>query len=157
MNVHYRSGVYYACHFLRTKYQVGPGCQRVTAAPVDQHVARAFLEALAPAELDAYARALALARQEATQVRQAQQHQIDRLRYQAQLAERQFHRTDPDNRLVAAELERRWETTLRELRAAEEAWQREAPDPAPVPTLDPEMRQSVVEAGVRITQMWEAN
>jgi DNA invertase Pin-like site-specific DNA recombinase len=157
MNVHYRSGVYYACHFLRNKYQVGPGCQRVTAGPVDRHVACAFLEALAPAELDGYARALALGQQEAAQVRKAQQQQVDRLRYQAQLAERQFNRADPDNRLVAAELERRWEMTLRELRAAEEAWQREAPSPDPVPALDPETRQAVAEAGVRITQMWEEN
>ena len=46
---------------------------------------------------------------------------LTRLRYQALLAGRQFNRVDPDNRLVAAELERRWETTLRDLRQAEKA------------------------------------
>ena len=46
---------------------------------------------------------------------------MERLRYQALLAERQFNRVDPDNRLVASELEQRWEVALRELRQAEEA------------------------------------
>src|SRR6266700_3367922 len=36
------------------------------------------------------------------------------------LAERQFNRADPDNRLVTGELERRWEAALLELRRAEE-------------------------------------
>ena len=49
----------------------------------------------------------------------AQAQQVERLRYRAALAERQFDQVDPDNRLVAAELERRWEETLRDLRQAE--------------------------------------
>ena len=46
-----------------------------------------------------------------------------RLRYQARLAERQYNQADPDNRLVATELERRWEAALRELKGAEEKLQ----------------------------------
>src|SRR5262249_3905467 len=61
---------------------------------------------------------------EGAQQQQAWQQQLERLRYQAHLAERQFQRADPDNRLVTAELERRWEAALRELKAAEGAWQR---------------------------------
>ena len=131
MSVHYRSGVYYACHFLRQKYRAGHGCQRVGAAAIDGHVARAFLEALAPAEVEALARALALLAEEAEQLRRARGQQLERLRYQARLAERQFQRADPENRLVAAELERRWELALREVRAAEEAMGRVAPTEAP--------------------------
>jgi hypothetical protein len=157
MSVHYRSGVYYACHFLRNKYQVGPQCQRVPAAAIDQQVAQAFLTALAPAELEAFDRALALLHQESEQVQKARRQQLDRLRYQAHLAERQFHRADPDNRLVAAELERRWEVALRELQAAEEAVRSElAAVPAPE-ALSPEMRQAFLAAGETITEMWKNN
>ena len=53
-------------------------------------------------------------------LRRAEAQQVERLRYQAALAERQFNQVDPDNRLVAAELERRWEAALRELRQAED-------------------------------------
>ena len=38
---------------------------------------------------------------------------------EAALAQRQFNRVDPDNRLVAVELEKRWETALRVLKQAE--------------------------------------
>ena len=51
----------------------------------------------------------------------ARQQQIERSRYQARLAERQSNQADPDNRLVTAELERRWEAALRELQQAEES------------------------------------
>ena len=37
------------------------------------------------------------------------------------VAERQYNKVDPDNRLVAAELERRWEAALIELQAADDA------------------------------------
>ena len=43
------------------------------------------------------------------QTAHARQPQLERLRSQAALAQRQDHRGDPDNRLVAAALEARWE------------------------------------------------
>ncbi|MBO0783412.1 MAG: hypothetical protein J2P37_31765 [Ktedonobacteraceae bacterium] len=46
---------------------------------------------------------------------------LERLQYEAQLAERQFLRVDPDNRLVAAALEKRWNEALSALKQAEEA------------------------------------
>ncbi len=45
---------------------------------------------------------------------------MERLQYQARLADRQFQRSDPDNRLVTGELERRWEEALRACKEAEE-------------------------------------
>ena len=155
MSVRYRPSAYYACHFRRSKYQVGPNCQRVSAASIDCHVVQAFFEAFAPAELQAFEHAFDLLRQEAAQVQQAQQQQIDRLRYQAQLAERQFHRADPDNRLVAAELERRWETALRELKNAEEVLERELPSLPVGIGLDPTTRASFVEAEQKIVALWQ--
>ena len=49
----------------------------------------------------------------------ARRQQLQRLRYAASRAERQYQQVDPENRLIAAELERRWEAALRELRDAE--------------------------------------
>lgn len=157
MSVHYRSSVYYTCHFLRNKHQVGADCQRVSATAIDDHVAQAFLTALAPAELEAIDRALALLHQESQQVQKARRQQLDRLRYQAHLAERQFLRADPDNRSVAAELERRWEMALREVQAAEEALRSESAA-VPVPEgPSPEMRQAFLAARETITEMWKNN
>lgn len=50
--------------------------------------------------------------------------------YQSELARRRYEAVDPDNRLVAAELERRWESQLLEQRQAEEClhcFEREQP------------------------------
>ena len=105
MVVQYKKGTRYICNYLRQQYQV-PVCQYLPADPIDAYVVGVFFDALAPAELDLYARAVAALQQEDEHMRRARQQQIERLRYQARLAERQFNQADPDNRLVTAELER---------------------------------------------------
>ena len=101
MVVRYKGGSQYVCNHLHQQHGV-PVCQCLRAAPIDTQVAIAFLEAVAPAEIDALSRARKAQRQADEALRQVQ-----RLRYQATLAERQFNRVDPDNRLVASELEQR--------------------------------------------------
>ncbi|MBR1087811.1 hypothetical protein JQ621_10090 [Bradyrhizobium manausense] len=55
-------------------------------------------------KIDALSRARKTQRQADEALRHAEEQQVQRLRYQATLAERQFNRVDPDNRLVASEL-----------------------------------------------------
>jgi DNA invertase Pin-like site-specific DNA recombinase len=119
MEVRYPQAPRYLCVSLKRRYG-GQPCQNIPASPVDERVAGAFLEALSPVELGLYEKAMAARWQMADDAEHARQQQLDRLRYQAELARRRFERADPDNRLVAAELERRWEDALRELRRAEE-------------------------------------
>jgi hypothetical protein len=120
MVVRYKGGSQYVCNHLRQQHDV-PVCQCLRAAPIDAQVAAAFLEAVAPAEIDALSRARKAQLQADEALRHAEERQIQRLRYQATLAERQFNRVDPDNRLVAGELERRWEEALIEL-AQKKRW-----------------------------------
>src|SRR3954453_10542959 len=118
MTVEYKSGTRYVCNFLQQS-QGGPLCQHLSADPIDVRVVAAFFAAVGPAELETWERACAARRQTEEALDRAEAQQVERLRYQALLAERQFTRVDPDNRLVAAELEHRWEVALRELRRAE--------------------------------------
>lgn len=104
MVVRYKGGSH-VCNHLRQQHGV-PACQCLRAAPIDMQVAGAFLDAVAPAEIDALSRARKAQRQADEALRHAQEQQVQRLRYQA-LAERQFNRVDLDNRLVDSELERR--------------------------------------------------
>src|SRR5215210_148905 len=120
MVVQYKRTTRYICDYLHKKYQA-PDCQNLPADPVDAMVVDAFFEALSPVELDLYSRAVANRERAEEQAQSARQQQLQRLRYQAELARRRFEKVDPDNRLVADELERRWEAALRELRRAEEA------------------------------------
>jgi hypothetical protein len=82
-------------------------------------VVKAFFQALSPLELDVYARTLAAQQQPPKQIDHAHAQAVERRRYQAALAPRQCSRVAPDNRLVAAELEKRWEAALRALKDAE--------------------------------------
>jgi DNA invertase Pin-like site-specific DNA recombinase len=120
MYVLYKGGGAYVCNHLRSTEGL-PACQYIRAPRIDAVVADAFLTALAPAELDALATARRTQQQVDTALRTSAERELERKRYAAALAERQFNKVDPDNRLVAAELERRWEAALNEVRAAEEA------------------------------------
>jgi DNA invertase Pin-like site-specific DNA recombinase len=156
MVVQYKGGTQYLCNSLRQQTQV-PVCQRIPGDPIDDHVVRLFFEALAPAELDVFDRVMASASEEREQTDRARRQQIERLRYQAGLAERQYQKADPDNRLVAAELERRWEAALRELKQAEDAFERDTHGQSLPKGLDPETRRLLTEVGRRIPEWWRAD
>jgi hypothetical protein len=98
---------------------------------------------------------MAAHRQNRDQARQARGQQIERLRYQATLAQRQFNRVDPDNRLVAAELEARWEAALRELKQAEES-AAQSDQVVVVPfALTAELKAAFTAIGEKLPQIWE--
>jgi DNA invertase Pin-like site-specific DNA recombinase len=153
MLVQYKGGVRYVCNALRLKYQA-PVCQYLPGDPIDGAVVPAFFAALSPAELDVYAEAAAAAGREYEEARRGRDQQLERLRYQARLAERQYQKADPDNRLVAAELERRWELALREVRQAEEAEQQlEARHRPPDPT-GPDLRAALADVARGVPDLW---
>jgi hypothetical protein len=152
--VQYKGGTRYLCNALRQQYRV-PVCQYLPADAIDAWVVEAFFEALSPVELDAYARAVAAEHDMAARVDDARRQQLERLRYQAAYAARQFHQVDPDNRLVAAELERRWEAALRALKAAEDAAAREPPtsDVTLLPLPD-DLREAFTNVGRSLPRLW---
>ncbi|WP_319946049.1 recombinase family protein [Mesorhizobium sp. AR07] len=108
MGVEYKNGNRYVCNFL-ARSQGGALCQHLPADPIDARVVEALFAAASPAELAELMHAKDARQQADEAFERAEEQQIKRLRYQALLAERQYNRVDPDNRLIAAELERRWE------------------------------------------------
>ena len=98
-------------------------CQSMTSRPVDAAVAQAFLESVSPLSLEVGLRVVEqLERDLATQQRQREL-QLEQARYEARLAQRQYDAVDPDNRLVASELERRWNEKLEVVARLEQAYQ----------------------------------
>ncbi len=153
MVVQYKNATRYLCNYLRQQYGV-PVCQYIPADPVDDVVVQAFFAALSPVELDLYQQAMA-AEQQATQaLAQARRQQLERFRYQAALAERQFHQVDPDNRLVAAELERRWEVALRELKQAEADDEKAQQAASPAPDLPADLKAAFTTLGQTLPEIW---
>jgi hypothetical protein len=92
--------------------------------------------------------------QAAEALERAEAQQLERLRYQALLAERQFNRVDPDNRLVAAELERRWEAALRDVRQAEEALVRRHADSTQQACLTAQDRARFCSLAPHLPDLW---
>ena len=153
MVVQYKGGTRYLCNFLRQKYHV-PVCQHIPGDSVDPYIVEAFFQALAPIELDVYSRAVATQQDTIDQVSHANRQHLERLRYEAQLAERQFLRVDPDNRLVAAALEKRWNEALSVLKQAEEA---QAQQNKPVPALlalSEELQTAFKAIGQHLPSLW---
>jgi hypothetical protein len=148
-----RGGTRYLCNFLRQKYHV-PVCQHIPGDSVDPYIVQAFFQALSPIELDVYSRAVATQQDTIDQLAHANRQHLSRLRYEAQLAERQFLRVDPDNRLVAAALEKRWDEALSALKQAEEAQsQQNKPVPALL-ALSEELQTAFKAIGQHLPTLW---
>src|SRR2546421_1885004 len=148
----YKRGTRYVCNHLRNQFQE-PICQVISAEPIDRRVAELFMEAFSGVELDLHQQVMADLRRQHRQTRSAAHQQLQRLAYQAQLAERQFNQSDPDNRLVTAELEKRWEAALAALREAQAAAPPDQPPPG-ILVLDPALRKTLEKLGQRLPQLW---
>ena len=156
MVVQYKGGNQYLCNYLRSQAHA-PVCQRLPADPVDQQVVMAFFDALAPAELDLYEQALAQRRQQQTERDRAQRYSLQRLEYEADQARRRYEQVDPAYRLVAAELERRWEAALQALQEAQEHYARlrPAPEEAMAMTIPPALREALRTLGHSLPTLWQ--
>jgi DNA invertase Pin-like site-specific DNA recombinase len=104
-------------------------CQSMTSGPIDTFVVSLFFEALAPARIKIALEAVEQLQHERQALHHQWQQQLEQARYDARLAQRQYDTVDPECRLVAAELERRWNDKLEALQTLEHAYaeaQREA-------------------------------
>jgi DNA invertase Pin-like site-specific DNA recombinase len=154
MCVQYKGATQYLCNHL--KQQTGaPVCQRIPGDAIDDQVVAWFFEALSVAEVDVAAEALRTADAERTSVLAARRQQVDRLRYETQLVERQFLKADPDNRLVTGELERRWEASLRELRTAQEQLEKDEQE-APLYAIPADLLEVLKDVGARLPELWNS-
>ena len=70
------------------------------------------MDAVRPAGLETTIAALQGLAEERRSIDHQWRLRLERVRYEARMAQRQYDAVDPDNRLVARELERRWEAAL---------------------------------------------
>jgi hypothetical protein len=93
----------------------------MTSRAVDAGVVQAFLEAVSPESLPVAMRVLDQIEHDLAGQRRQRELQLEQARYDARLAQRQYQRVDPDHRLVASELERRWNEKLERVAQLEQA------------------------------------
>jgi DNA invertase Pin-like site-specific DNA recombinase len=94
-------------------------CVVLSGAPLDAAVAAQLFAVVEPAAIEAALMASQQQAQARSEVLDTLQRDLQAARYRAQRAERQYEAADPDNRLVAQELERRWNVALQDVQALE--------------------------------------
>ena len=112
----------YQCDSLRQQDGVHGICWSVPGATIDTAVANHLLEVLSESNLDISLAVLNELEQNAQQQEQQWQLRLERVRYEAERAERQFNAVEPENRLVARTLEKRWNEKLQLLAELELAY-----------------------------------
>ncbi|NRQ18946.1 recombinase family protein [Ensifer sesbaniae] len=96
-----------------------PRCMIFGAPKIDTAVARELLRAVEPLAIEAAIEAERMHRKQQDDQRQILDLELQQARYEAGLAERRYAACDPDNRLIAAQLEKNWEIALRRVRDLE--------------------------------------
>lgn len=151
---HRRGRVYqYRCSRARAQHG-GVDCQVIGGKRIDQTVAGVFLEATAPCAAEAARLANEEARREGEALRLYWAHQIEKAHYEAQRAERQYLAVEPENRVVARELERRWEAVLGELERVRGQAEQALNEPE---LLSAEELHNIHLLGVELREVWEAD
>jgi hypothetical protein len=113
----------YSCQRAALDY-AEPLCQSLAGGPLDELVGRQVLLALEPAALELSLRAVGDAQAERDRLDRQWRLRVERSRYEAERAARQYQACEPENRMVGRELERRWEQALLEQRGAEDEYDR---------------------------------
>lgn len=155
MRVHYgrnRDDLRYVCS--RGSDYGDPSCQSVAGRVLDELVARQILAVLQPASLDLSLRAAGDLQKERERLAEQWRQRRERTRYLCERAERQYQAVEPENRLVARELERRWEQALAESRQVEADWE-QLQRTQPVELTSAEREQILALAG-DIPAMWQS-
>lgn len=132
----------------------GTSCQEVRAIALDAQVEQRFLEALRPDQVTLALAALEHLEQEEQAECKQWELRLERARYEAKRADRQYQAVEPENRLVARSLERQWEEKLRAIEAVEKEYQAwRSTRLAPLTEAD---RDTIVALGSDLPAIWSA-
>ena len=95
-------------------------CLSVAGKRIDETIAAEMLRAVAPMAIEAAEEAERMLRDEDQGRRRIAELELQQAQYDASLAERRYAACDPDNRLIAAQLEKAWENALQRVERCRE-------------------------------------
>jgi DNA invertase Pin-like site-specific DNA recombinase len=157
MTTHYTnsgSKLRYACIKATSNY-AEKRCQSLVGEPLDELIVRHTLEALKPSALEVSLKMAEDLQQERKNLQTHWQKQLERAKYEVDRAYRQYNAIEPENRLVARTLEKKWEEAL----CAEEKIKRDyakflADQPI---ALTCEEREAIQQLASDIPALWSAS
>jgi len=126
-------------------------CQHIPGATLEDSIGALLLESVTPLALEV---TLAIQNEldaRAADVELLHRQQVERSRYDAELAKRRYLHVDPDNRLVADELEADWNAKLRVLQQAQEEYERRRQESTGVTE---EQRAAILKIAADFPRLW---
>jgi hypothetical protein len=127
-------------------------CQQIHGGELDAAIGRLLVEMVTPVTLKV---ALAVQRElesRSEEHERLRMQEVERARYETELARRRYMRVDPDNRLVADSLEAEWNQALRALTAAQEHYEKQRQ--ADHAELDEKQRESILALAQDFPRLW---
>jgi excisionase family DNA binding protein len=121
---------------------------------VDRALAKEVLDRLQPLGVEAALAAIEARSRRRSEKKDQRELALQQARYEAARAQRQYDATDPENRLVASELERRWNERLIAVRDLELEIDRLDADEAPALTVAD--RERLMALGHDLLRAWES-
>ena len=111
LHVHYSKLGRYNCYGARTNHGAAR-CISISGLSIDAAISKEVLRVLKPLGIEAALRAIEAQSSTTTAAERQLELSLQQARYEAAHARRQYDAVDPANRLVAGELERRWNEAL---------------------------------------------
>ena len=130
-------------------------CQSVAARVIDEEVVRLALLALAPASLDVSLEVAADIERHRAQLETHWKSRLERAKYDADRARRQYDAVEPENRLVVRTLEHAWEEQLRSLQQLEQEYRRFQQDQPR--QLSPRECEQIRHLAADLPVLWQAS
>ncbi|MHB1501849.1 MAG: recombinase family protein [Candidatus Dormibacteria bacterium] len=129
-----------------------PKCQWMPGAAIDRAIGELLVATVTPLALEVTLAVQAELDTRAHEADQLRHQQVERARYEAEVAQRRYLRVDPDNRLVADSLEAEWNQKLRALAAAHEEYDRQRQDADLL--LGNERRAQILQLATDFPRLW---
>ncbi len=129
-------------------------CQSVAGKRVDEAVVQAFLTVTEPAGVEAAVLAVEQLTKDSLEVNRLWRLQVEQAEYEVQRAQRQYDAVEPENRVVARELERRWNQRLVELEEVRRTAERKYAEHRPLTQAEQEEARRL---GEDLPAVWHAS
>jgi DNA invertase Pin-like site-specific DNA recombinase len=145
----------YQCQWKHREGLSSRACLEVSATPLDMAIAERVVEAITPMTIELALAALTNLEERDREIGAQWRMRIERARYDADLAERRYEEVDPNNRLIAATLETRWNDAMQrmhDLEAELAAFERQT-----MRAVTADQKQQILQLAGDFPRLWAAS
>jgi len=142
----------YECNWRKKEGLTGNACISIRSDWIDKKIEERVLQVLSPEKITIAMKALQELENRNVAMDKHWELKIQRASYQASLAERRYEEVDPANRLVAMNLEKKWEDALVGLATVKEQYHQYRQKKAC--TLTPERKNELMALAQDIPHLW---